>query len=343
MKNSILLLLSLWLLHTGCQKSLFEEWENAGQAAIFTQIWEDFDQNYGLFAVKNINWDSVYASTFPQISSETSDRQLYDAVTGMLSILNDKHITLFPATNPELPRWSVDLDSQGIYHNDYFDLQEIKDHYLPNLKEPEPFIQFGKLDQRTGYLHIQHLNAGWKSYEKSMDAALNELKDLDGLVLDLRDCAGGYDPIAQYLAGRFCREEQLFMTVRKKNGPGRNDFTEPESYFIRPTGDHQFTKPVVLLTSPITASAGETMTLALKTQSHITQLGEITSGNFSDSPMRESSNGWLYTLSIGDYRDAGGLSLEGIGIQPDLIVETDKIMLQSGRDLVLEKALQILE
>ncbi|MCB0665704.1 MAG: S41 family peptidase [Saprospiraceae bacterium] len=343
MKNSFLILSLTAILLISCQKSLFEEFQNTDPARIFTEIWKDFDENYGLFEVKKMDWDSVYQSHFPLINSATTDDQLYSEVTAMLATLNDKHVTLFPASSPDLPRWSVDLDDNGIYHNDVFDLQVIKDHYLTDLHQPSPFIHYGKLDPNTGYIHLQHLDGHWKDYEKAIDAALASFSKADGLIIDLRDCSGGYDPVAQYVAGRFCKESYLFMTTKKKNGPAHNDFSDPQLYYIKPTGKTQFTGSIIVMTSSITASAGETLTLALKTQSHIKQSGGITSGNYSDNPMWEASNGWSYTISIGDYRDANGTSLESIGIIPDVEIASDKSSLQTGRDLVLEKSLEILK
>ena len=76
----------------------------------------------------------------------------------------------------------------------------------------------------------------------------------------------------------------------------------------------QYTKPVELLTTRWTASAGETFTWAIT--AHITQIGDTTSGGFSDVIARELPNGWLYFVSVGDFRNAEGKSEEGTGIVP---------------------------
>ena len=310
---------------------------------IFAEIWRDFDENYGLFEVKHVNWDSIFHAINPTLNNESTTYDLYERVTEMLANLNDKHVTLFPSSNPELTRWSIDLDSLGIYHNDVFDLKVIKNNYLQNFDSVLPYVQFGLLSDEIGYIHFQHMDGNWKSYQKSIDRALDKFSAVNGLVIDLRDCGGGYDPISQYVAGRFCKDTKLFMTTKKKNGPGHLDFGSTESYTINPTGSSQYTKPIVLLTSSITASAGESLTLALKTQNHVIHMGGVTAGNFSDNPMWESSNGWSYTISIGDYRDINGESLEEKGITPDQLVESDKTALRNGRDLVLEKAIETLQ
>lgn len=344
MKNFVLILITIFSLSLSCcQKAIFQEGKQMDAISVFTQIWKDFDENYGLFDVKHINWDSIYQSIVPTLNQESNAFDLYQKVVKMLKNLNDKHITLFPASNPELPRWGVDLDDQGIYHNDVFDFNVIRKNYLEEVDSLYPYIQFGRLNSGSGYIRFQHMDGNWKSYERSIDKAFEKFSQDAGIIIDLRDCAGGYDPVSQYVAGRFCKNTELYMTVRKKNGIGHNDFGKTEEYFITPTGERQFTKPIILLTSYITASAGESLTLALKTQNHIIHIGEITSGNFSDNPMWESSNGWSYTISVGDYRDHNGESLEEKGISPDQIIESDKVALKLGRDIVLEKAIEILQ
>jgi C-terminal processing protease CtpA/Prc len=54
-------------------------------------------------------------------------------------------------------------------------------------------------------------------------------------------------------------------------------------------------------------------------------------------------NGWVYRLPVADVRDAKGKNLEGIGIQPDILIRNKKEDLQTGHDKALEKALELLK
>ncbi len=94
-----------------------------------------------------------------------------------------------------------------------------------------------------------------------------------------------------------------------------------------------------VLTNRQTGSAGETFILAMKTMDHVKVLGDSTYGAFSDNPKRELPNGWIYAISTGDFRDANGLSYEGIGIPPDELIQNTIPEIQSGVDKVLEKAI----
>ena len=168
---------------------------------------------------------------------------------------------------------------------------------------------------------------------------MNALKDTKKIIIDIRNHAGGDDKVSRYVAGWFTNERKLFMTVRKRNGAGHNDFTAPENWYVEKQGNFQFTKPVILLTTKWTASAGETFTWAMKTQSHVTQMGDTTAGGFTDVISRELPNGWLYFVGVGDYRDANGNSKEGIGIKPDTYIINTQQDIAEGRDKVLERAI----
>lgn len=326
-----------------CTKDIFQIESDSSPSAVFRHIWNDYNENYGLFAVKKVNWDSVFQRHAAEINGQTSSAQLYVHVTEMLGALNDRHITLYPATNPELPTWSVDLDASGTYVLDHFNGDVIKDNYLSDYREPNEVVQYAQLAGGVGYIHISNFDGTRNFYDKALDQALADLRDSPALILDIRDNAGGYDPNAQYVAGRFAASAALYMTTRKKNGPGPDDFAETREWQVLPTGDSQYTKSLLVLTSTSTASAAETFLLALLTQTHVRQVGMTTAGSFSDNPNWEAPNGWLYSISVGDYRAADGKSYEGIGLAPQVLIQSRREDWLEGKDVVLEKALEQLK
>ena len=85
---------------------------------------------------------------------------------------------------------------------------------------------------------------------------------------------------------------------------------------IKKNGSWQYTKPVILLTNAQTMSAGEEFTMALVSQSHVTQVGNHTCGVFSLSLERCLANGWKYSVSVQKVTDPEGNIPEGKGIVP---------------------------
>jgi C-terminal processing protease CtpA/Prc len=340
MKNKIIYaVLTVMIIGSSCEQEIIGQKIENTPVNNYETLWKDFSDYYGQFEVKNIDWDSVNVVTKPHINNGMSDEEFYTVITNMLSVLNDPHVTLFPTT-PDLPRWSVDLND-GVKSIDDFSYDLVKEKYIKKWINQSGPIQYGLLENNIGYIHIDQFEAGLKNTGKIMDKVVQDLKDTQGLVIDIRDTPGGRDPEGQLIASYFNTEKRLYMTSRKKIGPGRNDFSEPTEWYISPGGQN-YANPVVLLTTRYTMSGAETFTLALKTLDQVTQVGDTTGGAISDNIMREMYNGWLYSISVGDYRDAEGISYEGKGIAPDVLVENTPAEIDAGQDRALEYAISTL-
>ncbi|WP_224994515.1 S41 family peptidase [Cesiribacter sp. SM1] len=305
----------------------------------FDLLWQDFHDYYGLFEVKKINWDSVYAVYKPQVHEGMSEAEFYAVSTSMLSILNDAHVTLFP-TNPDLPRWSVDLED-GISHQEDYKFEVVKENYLQNHKQAGGVFDWGWLSDSIGYIHVDHFMVKLADVDDAMKEIAPALKKAKGIVLDIRDAPGGQDPVGQRLAGYFAQEKYLYMKTRKRSGPNPADFTDWLNWYVDPMGGGELKdKPVILMTTRFTGSGAETFSLAMLELPQVTQAGDTTAGAFSDNPMRQLYNGWMFSLSVGDFRDASGESFEGRGLAPALLWENNPADVKAGKDEALEKAIQ---
>ena len=319
-----------------CSYLVFDE-PGESAAEVFDQVWADFDQYYGLFEVKGVDWDQQYAELAPAPGDDLSEAELHARLVALLEPLDDKHVSLFPAGS-SLPTWSVDL-VDGRFPTPPLDLALIKADYLDgDWIAPHPLVFAGRLSPTIGYVHIAEFGGSLRSYEKAFDAVFEQLDGVEAMVVDVRDNPGGFDPIVQLVANRFATERAVYMRARKRNGPGRADFGPAQVWEVEPVGPG-FRGPVALLTTYATQSAGETFTLAMRRRAGLVQIGDTTAGAFSDNIMREAGNGWTYTISVGDYRDHEGVSWEGVGLAPDLEIVNTAEDLEAGQDRVLEAAI----
>lgn len=337
--RTIVLISVIAVMFTSCQKALLGSVTFNTPQNNFEAMWKGYDELYGLFNVKNINWDSLHDALKPQLNAPMSNRQLYDVLCEMIKPLNDIHVFLQP-TSDKLPRYESNEFYRSHTVQDDFSIDVIKQNYLPSMVNIDDNFHYGVLANNIGYIHFGAFDMPVDFYERQMDKVMNSLKDTKAIIVDIRNNGGGSDKVSRYLAGRFAQERKLFMTTKKKNGPEHDDLTQPESWYTDKQGSFQYTKTVELLTSRWTASAGETFTWAMNTQAHITQIGDTTSGGFSDVISRELPNGWLYFVSVGDFRNAEGKSEEGKGIAPDIISINTKEDIDNGRDKVLELAIE---
>lgn len=321
---------------------LEEDQADASAIANFEALWKDFDQHYGTFQVRNLNWDSVYQVYSPKLNLESGDTELYAVLCQMLNTLDDNHVVLEP-TDHRFARHTSEADPIRSLTQDQMSLEVIRDKYLVDFTDAAPEIKFGHLPNQLGYLYIDGFNFSIAHYEFELDRALNALADTKGLVLDIRNHSGGWDNIGQYVAGRFAQTRALYMVVKKRSGPEHDQFSAPQEWWVQPSGNFQYKKPIALLTTDFTFSAAETFTLAMKRLSQVTQIGITTSGAFSDRIVRELPNGWRYTLTIGDYRDHAGKNWESKGLMPDVYLLTNRAtVFEQKKDVVLEKAMEIL-
>jgi hypothetical protein len=325
MKGIGLTLLTLMLLST-CHLFLGPDPENSPRG-IFDSIWNDFNKNYALFEAKGIDWDKIYEEYSPKITSDMGNYDLFKVCGEMLNALKDGHVHLTsPFGN------SILLDDDYFDDRDWFDFKVVYDllnvshGYLSerdNLAEGEMFLcgRFTSMP-RFGYIFIKAF-AGIKlsldpipDWAKEIDNIVQTLEDTDAIVLDLRNNSGGFGSNMDYIASRFIDVPRPYIQSSTKNGPGRNDFSTPLIWEIKPAGT-RYIKSIVLLTNNNTSSAGEWFVQALRSQDHVIHMGTSTHGMFSPRVIRHLINGWEYTMSVQKVEDMDGNCLEGIGIGPD--------------------------
>jgi hypothetical protein len=339
MKQRLLLLVTAAILLTSCHKALVQEAAQNTPQQNFEALWKGYSDYYGLFAVRGVNWDSLYRVYQPQVTDNTNNVQLYNLLSNLITPLNDIHVFLQPTTDG-LPRFESSTFYRANKVQTNFSLSVLKQNYLPSMQAVNEKLHYGIMTGNVGYIHLGAFDLPMAFYRQQMDKILDSLKNTKGIIVDIRNHEGGDDKVSKFLAGRFAAEGKLFMTTRKRSGAGRNDFTAPEAWRVVKEGIFQYTKPLVLLTSRWTASAGETFAWALNTQPHVTQMGDTTAGGFSDVVMRELLNGWLYAVPVGDYRNASGESEEGKGVAPKVVVRNTAQEIAAGRDMQLEEALR---
>jgi hypothetical protein len=348
-KNRLLIPLFIILSISACEVFLGPD-PSSSPMAIFDRIWTDFDEKYALFDVRGVNWNEQRRIYSPQIFLGMYDYELFRVCAKMLNSLNDPHVYLaapfghsYFYNYPDYP----DLDYNDLYYRDRepfppFYLGLIRD-YLDNYgvvagngRFLYGRIRLSRLPENMrrsiGYIYITDFldfNLGTDiipDWAKEIDGIVKSLADTDLLILDIRNNSGGLGSNVNYIAGRFTSVQRNYMRSSTKNGPGRGDFTDSVTWTIKPEGT-RYTKSIVLLTNRETVSAGEWFATALRTQNHVTHIGETTRGAFSARVVRPLINGWEYTIAVQKVTNMEGVCLEGVGIVPDIEVENswDKI------------------
>jgi carboxyl-terminal processing protease len=147
---------------------------------------------------------------------------------------------------------------------------------LPSKPVPDrvPIIH-RRLPEGFGYIAITTF--GNYDAPKAFDAALAELRDTPGLVLDVRENGGGDTEVARPIMGRFIRERRPYAMMRRRSGRGLA-LSDPWTEYVEPKGPFTYDKPVVVLQNHWSGSMAEGFPMGMKGIGRAVTVGTETMG-----------------------------------------------------------------
>jgi carboxyl-terminal processing protease len=166
---------------------------------------------------------------------------------------------------------------------------------------------FSKMNERD---YIEQEKRGISSI---MERIMNDLKDTEYIILDVRFNGGGQDAVSMEILRRFNDHSRKVAT---KKATKENAYTKEVPIFLEPA-HMPYIKPVYLLTSQQSASATDFMALASLELEKFKRIGAHTNGALSDAMERRLPNGWYFSISNEVYTDLKGVCYESIGIPVD--------------------------
>ncbi len=173
------------------------------------------------------------------------------------------------------------------------------------------------------------------------EEALNEYRDREYLILDLRENRGGSHYLAELLAGCFFEEEfhygHEYYPSRLPHKAWRTSF----SYDIQPREPH-FAGEVFILTDTINIGTAELFLAALKDSGRAQLLGLTTGGTAGEALSARLSDGQI-NYSFGDFHRREGTPISGKGLEPHYEVEWQRDHLIEGVDPYREALQEILD
>ena len=137
----------------------------------FELLWNEFNNHYAPFEERGVDWDEQYAIFRPQVTSSTTDAELYEIFKQMLGTLNDSHVSL---TIPGQATWRSNQYVNDKVDDELFDLELIKTKYLSNEYKINgyDFNTYGWIGD-IGYVHMVWVTDNM--YD--LDAILDYFKD----------------------------------------------------------------------------------------------------------------------------------------------------------------------
>jgi carboxyl-terminal processing protease len=204
--------------------------------------------------------------------------------------------------------------------------------------------QLGFTTQRKGKLAVLMIDAFTQSlaieFSKALPAAL---EDAEGIVLDLRGNGGGDAEAMADVASLFLDDGVNLGKFADRSGASFELQTYSKRLWRVPQLS-QIKLPLVVLTSESTSSAAEIMAAVLQVRGRARVIGAETCGCVLAIRSRHAlPDGGILDVSEFDYRTAGGVRLQGLGVTPDQLTPLTRADLYSRRDPTFEAAKSFLE
>ncbi|MBI2949405.1 MAG: hypothetical protein HYY23_17330 [Verrucomicrobia bacterium] len=171
------------------------------------------------------------------------------------------------------------------------------------------------------------------------DQAVDEFRDADGVVIDLRGNLGGIAGMVMGLAGHFLKEP-LSLGTLKMRGNELKFFANPRR--VNPAGKRvePFAGPVAILTDSASLSAAEIFAGGMQDVGRARIFGQTTPGQALPAMWDRLPNGDVLYHAFADFVTGSGVRLEGRGVIPDEKVPLTRKDLLAGRDAPLLAALK---
>lgn len=328
--TSILTVLSLMLL-CGCESIFFDkDQESKDPVKNFEYLWNQCNEKYAYFDLKGIDWDEVKTRYSAKIYQGMTDDSLFNVLGSMLNELHDDHTNL--VSNFNISAYKISLDGK-----DNFDWRFVEDNYLPrNYYVSGPFSHDFIANGQIGYVRFPAFTGTVDN--KNLDFVLNRYKDTKGLILDLRENGGGAVTDVFELLSRFVDQKTLVYYVRVKNGPGHDDFSEPEPAYVEPYTGVRYTKKIAVLIDRGTYSAGSFTSLATKALDNVVLVGDTTGGGLGLPNGGQLPNGWTYRFSISQALTLDKSNAYEAGVPADIPASFD--WSNDSKDEIIERAIQ---
>jgi carboxyl-terminal processing protease len=175
-----------------------------------------------------------------------------------------------------------------------------------------PRVDSALMADGVGYISIRRFSSSVPS------AVFHEVRTLTArgmrsLILDLRGNPGGEMGALVQLAGDFLDEGAHVVTMVELDG----DETE-----LRARQSRSYSFPVALLVDHGTASAAEVFAGCLQAHGRALVVGERTYGKAEAQAFVPSPDGLIFA-TVAEFLLPGGASLQGSGVEPDLVRPTE--------------------
>jgi len=192
------------------------------------------------------------------------------------------------------------------------------------------------LEDNIGYIRLTSFNENSSEQIQKKIKELENNKNVNSYILDLRNNPGGLLTQAIRISDFFLDNGEIVSTKSRKKSENRKWFAKK--------GDLTNGKKLIILINYGSASASEIVAGALKDHKRAILIGENSYGKGSVQSIIPLKNDGAIRLTVAKYYLPSGKSISEVGVSPDIIVneEGDKFKIKTDKDNQLNYAIKLL-
>lgn len=189
-------------------------------------------------------------------------------------------------------------------------------------------------DKKIGYIDISIFSS---VTDKQFKEKLKELekKEIDGLIIDVRDNNGGYLNVVTNIASSLLKKGDIIYKLEKSNKKVETK---------KDTTKEKRTYPIAVLVNAGSASASEILASAIKESYKGFVVGTNTYGKGTVQQTMKLEDGSMIKYTIENWLTPNGNWINEVGVTPTNVVELDEIYYQkpiSENDNQLQEAINL--
>lgn len=266
-----------------------------------------------------------------------------------ISIYANKHIFPFISSSTSQDRnlraYTYDLFLGDIENPVKLKIKHSKDQSIDTLTISRKLVQindfkeyeYKKLENNVGYLKINTFYS--TNYKTIFDSIYSNLLNTNSLIIDLRENGGGSGEQANYILSHFLQKptQTASYKLRKRE---TNEWETYEAGTIYPIENKTiYDKPIILLIGSGTFSAAEDFCVAFINAKRGDLIGTNTAGSTGNSIEFDLPYGGFGQVTFKRDFFPDGKEFVGVGIEPNIVVDTKIDDIITNNDSVLNRAI----
>ena len=172
-----------------------------------------------------------------------------------------------------------------------------------------------------------------------LDKAIDSLRGVDGIIIDLRENPGGYAATISGVAGHFL-EERLSLGTLRARASETHLLANPRVVTNDGRRVKPYAGPVAILIGPHSASASEVFASGMQAIGRARVFGEPSQGGVLPAIADKLPNGDALYHAVGDFLTPNGDRVEGRGVIPDETARPTRAALLAGHDPAFDAAVR---